>query len=385
MSTLFDYLSVQTATFDECPFCPLDSAVLSQLIMVDMEGIATLPPTPSADILTRLARVVAPKANPVRVADLAAAATEDARFTGLVPHDIRRCLLAAGESPRFRDVELRYYRSVFDDAAHTQFAACTFIWRDTFAYIGFRGTDVSFTGWRENLDMMFSPMVASQNLARAYVEEVAPYLLGWLDLGGHSKGGNLALYAALTCSDDTRARIGRVWSHDAPGFKQGLFSPEAFEPLKGRIHRTVPQDSIVGMLLECPVEPRVVRSDAVGIDQHSIFSWETDGSDFVYEDGLSDFSEALRDVSRAWLAQMDDARKERIVSAVWAAVEASGARDIRDVFAGGAQWLHQLIEASRNLDQESSEVIRQALGELVNVAARRLGRDVVSSIAWIWE
>ena len=117
MSTLFDYLSVQTETFDERPFCPLDSAVFSQLIMVDMEGIVTPPPSPSADILIRLAHVVAPKANPVRIADLAAAATEDARFTGLVPHDIKRCLVAAGESPRFRDVELRYYRSVFDDAA----------------------------------------------------------------------------------------------------------------------------------------------------------------------------------------------------------------------------------------------------------------------------
>ena len=385
MPTLFDYLETEQATFDEKPFGPLDSAVLSQLSMVDFGDVVASPPTPSSGVLRRLTSVLLPAASPVRLDDAVHVADRDDKVTGLVPEDIRRCLVAGSASPRFGGLELRYYRSVFDESSHTQFAACTFVWRDAFAYVGFRGTDVSFTGWRENLDMAYRPQVAAQNLARAYLEEVAPYLPRRLHVGGHSKGGNLALYAALTCSDATRGRIERVWSHDAPGFKRGLFSEEDFAPLDGRIHRTVPQDSIVGMLLDCPVEPHVVSSTAVGIDQHNVFSWEIAGDDFACRDSLSDVSRAVRDISAEWLAHVGEARMERIADAVWAAVEASGAKDMRDVLAGGTQWFRQLVEASRRLDQESSDIIREALGDLLNVAMRYVGRDALSSIAWMWE
>ncbi|MBM6785673.1 DUF2974 domain-containing protein [Collinsella tanakaei] len=385
MPTLFDYLETEQATFDEKPFGPLDSAVFSQLSMVDFGDVVAPPPTPSSGVLRRLTSVLLPAASPVRLGDAAHVANRDDKVTGLVPEDIRRCLVVGGTSRRFGGLELRYYRSVFDESSHTQFAACTFVWRDAFAYVGFRGTDISFTGWRENLDMAYRPQVAAQNLARAYLEEVAPYLPRRLHIGGHSKGGNLALYAALTCSDATRRRIERVWSHDAPGFKSGVFSEVDYALLEGRVHRTVPQDSIIGMLLDCPVEPHVVSSTAVGIDQHSIFSWEIDGDDFAYRDSLSDMSCALRDISAEWLAHVGEARAARIVDAIWAAVEASGAKDIRDVLASGPQWLHQLIEASRNLDQESSDVIRDALGDLFNVVVRRIGRDAISSLAWMWE
>ena len=139
------------------------------------------------------------------------------------------------------------------------------------------------------------------------------------------------------------------------------------------------------MLLDCPVEPHVVSGTAVGIDQHNVFSWEIAGDDFACRDSLSDVSRAVRDISAEWLAHVGEARMERIADAVWAAVEASGAKDMRDVLAGGAQWFRQLVEASRRLDQESSDIIREALGDLLNVAMRYVGRDALSSIAWVWE
>lgn len=385
MANLFDYLACETATFDEKPFCPLDSAVLSQLAMVDIDGIVPAPPTPSASALARLAAALAPVAAPVHVADIAHAVMGEERCTGLAPHDVARCLRAAADTPRFSGLEVRYCRSVFDEDSHTQFAACTFVWRDAFAFVAYRGTDDTLVGWRENLDMAYKPPVVSQGLARAYLEEVAPCLPDNLYAGGHSKGGNLALYAALTCSDRVRRRLVRIWCHDAPGFKAGLFAPEAYLPLSGRIHRTVPRDSIVGVLLECPLEPQVVASSAQGIDQHNIFSWEVEGDDFRHLAGLSDLSRAVHGISTAWLAQIDDMQKERIVRAIWEAVEASGAQNVHDVLAGGAQRLRQLVEATRHLDRGSGDVIAAALRDLANVAARYLGHDVVCALSWIWE
>ena len=302
MPVLFDYLESELATFDQKPFGPLDSAVLSQACLIDGAGVVPTVPSESDHAFARLGALLAGRLPAARFADLMRTERFATMFVGLVPDDLKRCLFLLASSPRYRDLELRCYRNVFDDASHTQFCAMAFVWHDEFAYVGFRGTDASFTGWREDLDMAYKPRVRSQGLACSYLGEVADLLPSRLHVGGHSKGGNLALFAALSCSDRVRARIERVWCHDAPGFLPGTFTDEDYVRLGGRVHRTVPQDSIVGMMLDCPIEPRVVESRASGILQHDVFSWEVDGDDFRYRDGLGDMSAVLHDVAAEWLA-----------------------------------------------------------------------------------
>ena len=132
-----------------------------------------------------------------------------------------------------------------------------------FAYVGFRGTDDSFTGWRENFDMAIDPPVPAQRMAADYLASVARYLPRRLYVGGHSKGGNLATYAVLRAPEEVRSRIERVFDHDGPGFKAGFLRDEDFEPVRDLIHRTVPEESVVGMLMDTPIEPHVVRRRAI--------------------------------------------------------------------------------------------------------------------------
>lgn len=432
MPYLFDYVEHELATFNQKPFGPVDAAVLSQACMIDGAGVV---PEPSAlpSLIDRAVTLLAPDSRGVTFANLMRSELFEGMFTGLVPDDIRRLLMALAASPRYRDLRLCGYRSVFDEASRTQFAATTFTWRNAFSFVGFRGTDVSATGWRENFDMAYMDEVPAQGLAREYLEHMASRLPGELHVGGHSKGGNLALYAALTCGAGVRERVSRVWCLDAPGFRAGRFRAEDYERLGLRagagdedstanagtpradgapavnfaanagaaamrgddastvnaapsrtckIERIIPQDSLVGMLLDCPVPARVVRSNARGIMQHSVFTWEiaNDLSDFVEAEHLGEGSQALHDVLAEWLAGMDDERCKQVVDALFAAIGASGARDARDVFLGGKPFPQLVSDAARNLDEASRDVLGAALGDLAAIAARRAGRDLVATI-----
>ncbi len=192
MPYLFDYVEHELATFNQKPFGPVDAAVLSQACMIDGDGVV---PEPSAlpSLIDRAVTLLAPDSRGVTFANLMRSEFFEGMFTGLVPDDIRRLLMALAASPRYCDLRLCGYRSVFDEALRTQFAATTFTWRNAFPFVGFRGTDVSATGWRENFDMAYMDEVPAQGLAREYLEHMASRLSGELHVGGHSKGGNLAL------------------------------------------------------------------------------------------------------------------------------------------------------------------------------------------------
>ena len=147
MPYLFDYVEHELATFDQKPFCPVDAAVLSQACMID--GAAVVPePSALPALIDRALTLLAADARGATFASLMRSELFEGMFTGLVPDDIRRLLMALAASPRYRDLRLCGYRSVFDEASRTQFAATTFTWRNAFSFVGFRGTDVSATGWR---------------------------------------------------------------------------------------------------------------------------------------------------------------------------------------------------------------------------------------------
>ncbi|QOY60838.1 Mbeg1-like protein [Thermophilibacter immobilis] len=380
---LFSYLERELATFDERPLGPVDSAALSQICMVDGVGVipgasghSTDAPSQSRAIGRLTERWRARRVPSVRFCDLFRAELFEGMFRGLTPERVKHELAALVASPRFRDLRLCDYTSVMDGAAHVQFSATTFVWhgrrRDSdFAYMAFRGTDNSLVGWRENFDMAVEPPVPAQRLAVDYLEDVARHLPARLYVGGHSKGGNLATYAALRCSEGIRARIERVFDHDGPGFKPGFASAGEFERLAGRIHRTVPEESVVGMIMETPAPTLVVRSTARGIDQHSIFTWEVSGDDFAYADGLSDGALLTHDVLAEWLDSLTDAEEPRVVEALFRAIDASGVTDARQVFSGDARPVALVVEAARTMSHETRDVLVPALSRLAAITARR--------------
>lgn len=249
---------------------------------------------------------------------------------------------------------------------------------NSFAYIGFRGTDTSVTGWRENFNMAFTSPVPAQEQAVRYLESIAPYLPKRLFIGGHSKGANLALYAALKASPEIQQRIERVYVHDGPGFKEGAISEEEWRRLEGRIYRSLPQESVVGLLMNCPIPYKVVNAQEHGLDQHSPFTWEVNDecNDFSYAEKLSDGAQFFDAVFNKWLAQYSDSEAAAIVDALFRAIEAAGVTNASEIFFGGLKTIPLINKAAQNLDNESGAVLRNALGSLAAIAANEAGQSM---------
>lgn len=390
MANLFDYLERELAPFGEKPLGPVDSAALSQLVMID--GGTVVPPlrgprfsSPRLDaMISRLADLRRPRVHPADL--LRAEHYHEGMFGGLSPDGVKRELAALVASPRFRDIELTDYAQVTDEKRSIQFAAVTFVCPGCFAYVAYRGTDVGFAGWRENFEAAYAAPTRAQDMAVEYLELAARHVPRGLPLfvGGHSKGGNYALYAALTCSREVQDRIARVYVHDGPGFKPGLFSAQDYDPLLGRIDKTVPQDSLVGLLLDYPGELRVVRSDASGLMQHSLFSWQVDLEEGDFEpapDGLSDSARFTAEVISDWIAGYDEGDVAAVTGALFRAIEASGARDASDILlADGRKLLALVSEAARQATGDDRATLGRAVSDLTACAVKRVGKGVLDAI-----
>ena len=384
---LFDYLERNHASFDERSFSPVDSAVLSQFCTLCAQGIVPdlrvndderLAARPKLDALAD--RLYALTNKPARFSDFLDVRRFGDLFKCIDPDELKHLLLLLASSPRFKELQIRDYADVFDEASHTQFAAMTFTWGKEWAYVGFRGTDESFTGWRENFDMAVDPPVPAQRMAVEYLESVARHLPQRLYVGGHSKGGNLATYAALRCSAEVQDRIECLFDHDGPGFKNGFLSAEDFRALEGRIDRTVPQGSVVGQLLETHSPTRVVRVEAgaIGFQQHSVFTWDVDEGmrDFRCVEKLDDAAKATNDVLNEWIDSIEEEKRPEVIDALFRAIEASGAENASAFFAGNSSVVGLVLDVARNMDEKTSEVLVPELTRFASIAAGHTANSV---------
>lgn len=380
---ILDYAEHEFHSFEDKPFNPLDSALLSQFCMIRCGGMVPFLEEQRPGRLRKMMRTIVPRSSKnAHFADLLRAERYHDMFTGLVPERIKETLLVLAASPRFRTMELRDYKSIFDEQQLNQFAAVTFVYDQEFAYIGFRGTDTSLTGWRENFNMATAFPVPAQTQALEYLEMVATHLPEKLYLGGHSKGANLALYAALKALPEVQQRIERVYVHDGPGFKQGAITSEEWHRLEGRIHRSVPKESIVGMLMNCPVPVHIAQAQDHGLNQHSVFTWDINDemNDFSYTDELADSAEFFDSVFSEWLSRYSDKEAATIVDALFKAIEVSGVTNASELFFSGMKIVPLITKAAQELDSESGAVLRSALGSLAAIAANRAGRNVSQSV-----
>lgn len=307
----------------------------------------------------------------VRLADLHRAEYFGDYFEGMwSEEDGLRLLAAAAASPRLRDVRVVGHVESTDVRAEKQFAAVTFRLTDDLSYVAFRGTDSTLVGWKEDFNLSFRCPVPSQVAAARYLADVAGRLDGELVVGGHSKGGNLAVYAAASVPADVGGRITRVFSHDGPGFLPEFLATGEFANVAPRIDKTLPQSSLVGMLLEQQEGFRVVKSNRLLIWQHDPFSWRVDGRDFVYLDDLAPDARYLDAAISAWLSSRTNEERERFIDTLYSVVEASRVRTTREL---RADWRRNIPTAARafaDLDPETKGFMVDTATALLRLGVR---------------
>lgn len=374
MPYMTDFLEKQLSTFEELPFGVLDAAALSQIAMI--QAADTVPPLPERTPGTGLRALFAKRPDSgIRFVDMLKAEHFPAMFAHLLsPDKARANLFGVAASPRFRKMRALNYQNVFDTARQVQFGAMTFVYEDLFTCVAFRGTDTSRVGWREDFNMAFTMPVPAQDLALDYLRAVAAqgHLPRQLYVVGHSKGGNLAEYAALRCTASVQDRIVHVFNLDGPGFKAGTFDATDYGPLAGKLTKVVPEESLVGIMLDSQAPTLVAMSGARGLDQHSAFTWQVNDelTDFVYLPELPKATQVIAKTLHTWLSGYDDEQRERIVDAFFKAVEVSGAQNPVEILNGGAKGIALLRTASRKLDRTDRDVLLSAARSFVRALSQ---------------
>lgn len=369
MKNIINYVEEETRTFAERPPGGVDSLIFSQLSYLDFKHFV-----PNAK----------QRLEAVTLGQLATQGRCNLLYEKLTAAQRNRKLLnAIALSPRFCGIGVNYHASMLDPEREEQFSAVTFLFGDGSAYVAFRGTDATLIGWKEDFNMAFSDAVPSQTESVRYLNKVGSLIRGPLIVGGHSKGGNLAVYAAMHCKSRIRRRITDVFSHDGPGFREGIFQSEAYGSVKPLLRPYVPQTSLVGMLLEQHEKYIVIKSGQIGIMQHDPFTWMIKNNDFHYLEELTSTALYGDKVIQKWLDSLTDADRQRFVDTLFGVIEATGAATFFDLTEDWWKKAGAAVKALRDIDDDTGRFISQALKNLFAVSLQNLKPDF--SFASIFE
>ncbi len=283
----------------------------------------------------------------------------------LLPQKNARLLKAIESSKRFADVKVGFFRQR-NNRTTTRFAAVTFVLPDGTAYVAFRGTDITLLGWKEDFNMACYNTVPSQPLSQRYLCYVASKLDGNIIVGGHSKGGNLAVYAAAYASEDVQKRIVAVYNHDGPGFNRDIYSQSGYKAVSDRIYKTVPHDSVIGMLLAIDSNYNVVECRSVSVAQHDPFNWNvTDEHGFKILPKTTEISQITDRAMRRWLDEMDVPSRRRFVNALFKIVYGSGATTVLELRKHPASRVKGMKQAYDALPPQDKKLLAMYGKELI--------------------
>ena len=360
MATLFDYLYWRgDLPFSVSAFGAVDGVILARLAYVPFERILTF--DTDAQISVQQAAE----------ALLAQPGIDEAVRR---PDDVTLLRALAG-SARFRTLLLSNYVNKLDAKTQTQFSAVTLAFPDGTALVSFRGTDSTLIGWKEDFNMSFVCPVPAQELAVSYLERAAAaYPDAPLLVAGHSKGGNLAVYAAAFCQQPVQARIRAVYNYDGPGFEAKTLAQPGYQRVCARVQTFVPQSSVVGMLLGHEEAYTIVHSTQSGLTQHDVYSWEVRPDGFVCLETVTNSSRFLDATLKSWLAAMDTSQREAFVDAVYDIMVQTNAHTLHEM---GENWLQSagsILHSIKNLDDDTRHAVTHALTLLVRSAGSGLSQ-----------
>jgi len=369
MNNIMDYLDWRgDLSFERDPLNEVDSLILSLISYNDFEGI--VPAAGSKETIgLRDAADTFKK-------DKDVSHLEDIPFLNEIPGLLHK----AADTERFGRLKLTWFVNQVDPEATKQFAAVTIKLTDKLNFISFRGTDDTLAGWKEDLQMSFMEEVQSQKEAVAYTEKAMMSIGGDFVLGGHSKGGNLAIYAASSMNELNKARINEIYNNDGPGFQPDVIQREGYRSIMDRIHTFLPESSIVGMLLEHGTEYDVVKSTGLAITQHNPFIWEVIGNEFILADSLSKESLNINTAIRSWITQLSHDERREFVDAMFQVLSETGATSLAELSNEKFGAADAMIKALKTMDPTSKGHLKDTIDLLFNEARKVIRKSIADDI-----
>lgn len=356
---IIEFARKRNETFEELPFDYMDALVLSQVAYVRLEASYEGSSTPLRDLYL-------------------GEYFEEYFNDGICDNQNMDMLGAVACSRRYRNINITNIESSVNEEKGEQFAVTTFEILNDMEFIGFRGTDGTMVGWKEDCMLSICDSIPAQLSAvdfvnRHYDDQNNKRLI----IGGHSKGGNLAAYAAAFSNESIRHRIDKVYCFDSPGFLNAVNEAigSNFNNSNIVIKKFVPQDSIIGMLLEDDNDYKVIRTNTRNIMQHSIYNWIIEDGNLVYADTLSFPSLFFDRTMQDWFLVATEDERRTFVEALFNALESNNIQEVSDLQKVGIKRIMQIISQFRTYDDETLHAVESMLKSLVKSATKQLRID----------
>ena len=334
MDNITDYVRWVGGTgFEGRPFSRVDNIVLCQLSYLDLKDI---PEINEEDGVMTLKEAVTSLTN--QGFSIRKMAPDDSeRFTALVK--------AAANSKRFGDLYISSFTDILNEEDSVQFSAMTFSpeKKGGWAFVAYRGTDSTIAGWKEDFMTSFM-LTSSQTMAEDYLRENLKKYDAVL-VGGHSKGGNLAVYAAAVLPDELFARVEHIYSNDGPGFCPEVLKADLVKRANPKTTRIIPEFSVVGSVFAPEIDDSyIIKSDKQMAEQHELCSWGIDHGDImISSDGLDPLAERINRGIDKWIFSVNIDERRRFINAFFDSMSEDGTQTIEEFTAQGTKGWERLL------------------------------------------
>lgn len=364
MGTILNYIKEYgDYTFSEKPLNEVDSLVLCQFAYLKFDGI--VPAAGGYDASVSMEYLDCHQDKDRLFADERYRENNTALFQGML------------ESARFSTIRMGYYVNIIETDKETQFSAVTFFLEDGTIYIAYRGTDETIIGWKEDFNLAFSRPVIGQTRSVEYLNKAASEFGAPFYMGGHSKGGNFAVFAAMNCKERIRDRIVKIYNHDGPGFRPEIRKSGNYDRIAGRVVKIIPHSSLVGMLLESHAAGyMVVESKSFGLLQHDPYTWLVREDEFVRVKDIYKGRKFMDETLNEWILSMNEEQIHSFVDALYEVVSASKAATLIDFTADWKKSMTAVVTAFKGLDEETASMIKRIIASLFELAGERAREEI---------
>ena len=277
---------------------------------------------------------------------------------------------------RFRNMRLMRYVNIVDKETETQFSAVTFLLPGGISFVAFRGTDESMVGWKEDFNLSYMKEIPGQKYACMYLNEVSGVIKGKFYVGGHSKGGHLAIYSCMHSDPSLQKRFIKIYCMDGPGFMKEMVSKEGYDRIRDRIVKIIPQSSLIGLAQErFPESCRVIKSNTWGFNQHNMYTWQFENGD-LEPDELREGAKFFADTLNNWMLQLDTAKRKKASEITYRIMTGSEADNRIDFMANFTANATSVLNTIRDLDPEAADLIQSLLKSLLNDMRQNLKNEL---------
>ncbi len=368
MGNIMDYISWRgDLSFEQSQFNEVDNLILACFSYVNLDGISAV--TKQKGIGLKKLTKEFMKLHTMKELEA------DKSFIRLAPF----MMMEMAKSVRFGKCVVRNYVNDIVTEAEQQFAAMEIVLEDGTSYVSFRGTDDTIIGWKEDFNLS-TGVVSAQKRAIEYLQKISEHTDGMLRVGGHSKGGNLAIYGSVMCKS-AHEKILEIYSNDGPGFSREFQELPEMKEMMPKIIRIIPEYSIIGTLLEHEKEPVIVASSSKGLLQHDGFSWEVQGPALVRRDSLNKTALRFIEILHKWIDGMDTEQKRLLIEDLFATLQASGYENLSEVQSGGLKSLAAMVKRVEKFAPESRGMMQELLTAICGGWLEQLQADTKDKLS----